>query len=133
MESEFCIECNQCAFVCPHATIRPFLINEDELKAAPEIVKTAKRSDAGTSGGCQRPQVPDSGLEHELRWLRPLRFRVLRQQSPARQRSEDKNLALKMVEAKSQFAQQDGADYLYKKTTYKSGISRSIPSKALAS
>ena len=33
-----------------------------------------------------------------------------------------KNLALKMVEAKSQFAQQDGADYLYKKTTYKSGI-----------
>jgi pyruvate-ferredoxin/flavodoxin oxidoreductase len=70
----------------------------------------------------QRPQVPDSGLEHELRWLRPLRFRVLRQQSPARQRSEDKNLALKMVEAKSQFAQQDGADYLYKQTTYKSGI-----------
>ncbi len=27
--SENCIECNQCAFVCPHATIRPFLISEE--------------------------------------------------------------------------------------------------------
>jgi pyruvate-ferredoxin/flavodoxin oxidoreductase len=31
---QYCIECNQCAFVCPHATIRPFLLNADEFKAA---------------------------------------------------------------------------------------------------
>jgi pyruvate-ferredoxin/flavodoxin oxidoreductase len=30
-----CIQCNQCALVCPHASIRPFLMTEAELKAAP--------------------------------------------------------------------------------------------------
>lgn len=38
-----CIQCNQCAFVCPHAVIRAFLLDEDEAAAAPEgfIVKPA--------------------------------------------------------------------------------------------
>ena len=31
-KSENCIQCNKCAFVCPHATIRPFVLNEEELK-----------------------------------------------------------------------------------------------------
>ncbi len=31
-----CIQCNQCSYVCPHAAIRPFLLNEDEVKNAPE-------------------------------------------------------------------------------------------------
>jgi len=31
-----CIQCNQCSFVCPHAAIRPFLINEEEAQNAPE-------------------------------------------------------------------------------------------------
>ncbi|MDZ4203265.1 MAG: pyruvate:ferredoxin (flavodoxin) oxidoreductase, partial [Bacteroidales bacterium] len=31
-----CIQCNQCAYVCPHACIRPFLINEEEMKLLPE-------------------------------------------------------------------------------------------------
>ncbi len=41
--SENCIQCNQCAYVCPHAAIRPFLLTDDELKNAPEgtIVKKA--------------------------------------------------------------------------------------------
>ncbi len=34
-----CIQCNNCAFVCSHATIRPFLLTEDEVKAAPEQIK----------------------------------------------------------------------------------------------
>lgn len=34
-----CIMCNQCAFVCPHAVIRPFLLDEKEEKKAPESVK----------------------------------------------------------------------------------------------
>ena len=34
-----CIQCNNCAFVCSHATIRPFLLSEDEVKAAPEQIK----------------------------------------------------------------------------------------------
>lgn len=31
-----CIQCNQCSYVCPHAVIRPFLLNEEEQKNAPE-------------------------------------------------------------------------------------------------
>ena len=33
---ENCIQCNQCSFVCPHAVIRPFLLDEEEVKNAPE-------------------------------------------------------------------------------------------------
>ena len=36
-----CIQCNQCAFVCSHATLRPFLLSEDEVKAAPEQIELA--------------------------------------------------------------------------------------------
>ncbi len=35
-KDENCIQCNQCAFVCPHAAIRPFLLTEEELAGAPE-------------------------------------------------------------------------------------------------
>jgi len=34
--SENCIQCNQCAYVCPHACIRPFLATDEEAQAAPE-------------------------------------------------------------------------------------------------
>ena len=37
---ENCIECNQCAFVCPHAVIRPVIMNAEEAAAAPASVKT---------------------------------------------------------------------------------------------
>jgi len=40
--SDNCIQCNQCAFVCPHAAIRPFLLNENELKGLPSDVATLK-------------------------------------------------------------------------------------------
>ena len=33
--SDNCIQCNQCAYVCPHAAIRPFLLTEEEAAAAP--------------------------------------------------------------------------------------------------
>ena len=35
-----CIQCNSCAFVCPHATIRPFILTDDEVAAAPENLRT---------------------------------------------------------------------------------------------
>jgi len=40
--SDNCIQCNQCAFVCPHAVIRPFLLNEDEMKGLPDGTATLK-------------------------------------------------------------------------------------------
>ena len=38
-DSTKCIQCNQCAYVCPHATIRPFALTADELAAAPTQTK----------------------------------------------------------------------------------------------
>ena len=35
-DASTCIQCNQCAFVCPHATIRPFALTEEEAANAPE-------------------------------------------------------------------------------------------------
>jgi len=40
-DSEKCIQCNSCSFVCSHATIRPFMLNEEEVKAAPSNIKLA--------------------------------------------------------------------------------------------
>ena len=40
-DPEKCIQCNNCAFVCSHATIRPFLLTDDEVKAAPDNMKVA--------------------------------------------------------------------------------------------
>ena len=34
-DAEKCVQCNQCAFVCPHATIRPFALTAEEAAAAP--------------------------------------------------------------------------------------------------
>ena len=34
-DAENCIQCNKCAFVCPHAAIRPFLMNEQEVSQSP--------------------------------------------------------------------------------------------------
>lgn len=37
-----CIQCNQCSYVCPHAAIRPFLLNETEKAGAPADMVTLK-------------------------------------------------------------------------------------------
>lgn len=40
-DAQKCIQCNNCAFVCSHATIRPFMLSEDEVKAAPANIQLA--------------------------------------------------------------------------------------------
>ena len=47
-----CIQCNQCAFVCPHSTIRPFLLDENEMAKKPESFTTIKAlgKDMGSFG-----------------------------------------------------------------------------------
>ena len=40
--AEKCIQCNTCAFVCPHAAIRPFLLTDEEAAALPEGTKVAQ-------------------------------------------------------------------------------------------
>ncbi|PKK40285.1 Pyruvate-flavodoxin oxidoreductase [Clostridiaceae bacterium JG1575] len=46
-----CIQCNQCAYVCPHAVIRPFLLNEEEVQKAPEGFQTKKAMGGKTFAG----------------------------------------------------------------------------------
>ena len=41
-QADKCIQCNTCAFVCPHAAIRPFLLTDEEAAAAPESVKLSQ-------------------------------------------------------------------------------------------
>jgi pyruvate-ferredoxin/flavodoxin oxidoreductase len=52
-----CIQCNQCAYVCPHAAIRPFLLNEEEVKNAPEGFTSKKAIGKGLEGLNFRIQV----------------------------------------------------------------------------
>ncbi|MDD2216879.1 MAG: pyruvate:ferredoxin (flavodoxin) oxidoreductase [Eubacteriales bacterium] len=52
-----CIQCNQCSFVCPHAAVRPVLVNEEEKKAAPAGFETIKASGKGLDGYEFRIQV----------------------------------------------------------------------------
>ncbi len=46
--SETCIQCNSCAFVCPHACIRPFAMTAEEAANAPEVTKFTKNPVAKT-------------------------------------------------------------------------------------
>ncbi|MCI5729134.1 MAG: pyruvate:ferredoxin (flavodoxin) oxidoreductase, partial [Clostridia bacterium] len=47
-----CIQCNQCAFVCPHACIRPFALTAAEVEAAPAELKSKKM----VGKGCEEYQ-----------------------------------------------------------------------------
>lgn len=42
-----CIQCNQCSYVCPHAAIRPFLVEEEELEKAPSGFAVSKANGKG--------------------------------------------------------------------------------------
>ncbi len=49
-DPEKCIQCNKCSYVCPHAVIRPYLLNEAEKAAAPEGLKLAAAKGKGAEG-----------------------------------------------------------------------------------
>ena len=52
-----CIQCNQCSFVCPHAAIRPMLLDEKECKAAPAGFETRQAAGKGLENYQYRMQV----------------------------------------------------------------------------
>ena len=55
--SENCIQCNQCSYVCPHASIRPFVLDDEEKKNAPEFATIAVKAPAAMKGMAFRMQV----------------------------------------------------------------------------
>ncbi|MDR3072847.1 MAG: pyruvate:ferredoxin (flavodoxin) oxidoreductase, partial [Clostridiales Family XIII bacterium] len=54
---EKCIQCNQCSFVCPHASIRPILLDEAEVASAPDAFETIQASGKGFENLKYRMQV----------------------------------------------------------------------------
>ena len=52
-----CIQCNQCAYVCPHAAIRPVLVTEEEKAAAPATFETIPAKGPGLEKYTYRIQV----------------------------------------------------------------------------
>lgn len=52
-----CIQCNQCSYVCPHAAIRPFLLTEEEVAAAPETLNVKSAMGKGLEGLSYKIQV----------------------------------------------------------------------------
>ncbi len=56
-QSENCIQCGQCSFVCPHAAIRPFLLNQEEKEKAPESFTTIPATGKALEGHDYRMQV----------------------------------------------------------------------------
>ncbi len=108
-----CIECGQCAFACPHATIRPFLLNADEVAKAEEIAKannvefTTKEPTAVYKG------AKDAGLVYRIQ-LSPANCvgcGVCLTACPVK--------ALSAADVDTQQGQEPLADYLYKETEYK--------------
>ncbi|MFZ7110348.1 MAG: pyruvate:ferredoxin (flavodoxin) oxidoreductase [Desulfatiglandales bacterium] len=56
-QPENCIQCNQCAFVCPHAVIRPVLAREEDLQDAPEAFVTIEAKGKELKGLSYRIQI----------------------------------------------------------------------------
>ena len=56
---ETCIQCNKCALVCPHAAIRPYLLNADELAASPYTEETSLKAIGKGFEGLQFVQAVD--------------------------------------------------------------------------
>ena len=69
---ENCIQCNQCSLVCPHAAIRPYALDENEIKNAPAGFKSVEDE----RQGCRGPAICRRRLGDGLLGLRHLRGRV---------------------------------------------------------
>lgn len=56
-QTEKCIQCNQCSYICPHAVVRPFLLDEEEKNRAPHSFETKEARGKGLEGLAYRIQI----------------------------------------------------------------------------
>lgn len=106
-----CIQCNQCASVCPHAVIRPFLINDDEMKKAPRGVKEHSLEAKGTKGEKLNFKIQISPLDCTG-------CELCVHECP----TKEKSLAMVPLQEEIDFGEQENADYLFKEISYKDDI-----------
>ena len=104
---ENCIQCGFCSFVCPHATIRTFLLDENEIKNAPIEFDTIQAMGPKVTDLKFRVQVaPDSCVGCSLCAV----------ECPGKGGKK----ALTMEDVNERMFEAPLADYIYKQTTYKS-------------
>lgn len=105
---ENCIQCNNCVMVCPHATIRAFLLTDEEIKNAPEDISNdvLKPMGRGVDGLSYRIEVsPDNCVGCGLCVT----------QCPGKRGVK----ALDMVPVKEELPHSDLSDYLYTQVEYR--------------
>jgi len=104
---ENCIQCGFCSFICPHATIRTFLLTDDEVKNAPMEFETLKPLGQG--------EVTDLHYCVSISPDNCVGCSLCAVECPGKQG----NNALTMEDVNSQLDLVPLADYLYKETEYK--------------
>lgn len=106
-----CIQCNQCASVCPHAVIRPFLLDDDEFANAPQGVKEHAIDAKGTKEQKLKYKIQVSPLDCTG-------CELCASECP----SKEKSLVMVPLEEEMDYGEQENADYLFKKVRYKDDI-----------
>jgi pyruvate-ferredoxin/flavodoxin oxidoreductase len=106
---ENCIQCNQCAYVCPHAVIRPFLINEEEKANAPEMT-TLKPIGKGLEG-----------LEYKMQ-VSPLDCTGCGSCANVCPAPKGKALEMRPIAEEMEAGEQVLADYLFNQVSYKDDL-----------
>ena len=128
-----CIQCAQCAFVCPHATIRPFLLNDEEIEKLPE----SERMDVLPAMG--GPNVKGLYFRIQVSPMNCVGCGLCVNQCPGKRIAKkdengnevkdengktvfEQHKALTLVEAKSQFAHEEAAKILYNEIEPRTGL-----------
>ena len=114
---ENCIQCNTCAFVCPHTTIRPFLLTDEEVANGPEGLANLAvdaKGPATVKGYKYILQVSPKNCVGCGLCVKECMANI------TANKTGSGKFALQLVEAKSQFENEKYATYLYKHTEYKS-------------
>lgn len=107
-KEENCIQCNRCAYVCPHATIRPFLINEEEKKNIPNDLNVVTIPAVGKD-------VDGIGFTIQVSQENCVGCGLCAVECPGKMGEK----ALVMNDIKDELDKAASSDYVYKNITYK--------------
>ncbi|MDA3062876.1 MULTISPECIES: pyruvate:ferredoxin (flavodoxin) oxidoreductase [unclassified Campylobacter] len=106
-----CIQCNQCAFVCPHAVIRPFLLDENDVANAPQYTKEHLLDAKGKDFAGMKYKIQVSPLDCTG-------CALCAENCP----SKEKSLVMVPLGEEMDKGEQTSADYLFENVRYKDDL-----------